>query len=58
PVELDPYGPDVAPHHLVAPTSTDRAVRLARRAVAVARTEGTGPVLHRARQKVARRLRG
>lgn len=58
PVELDPYGPDVAPHHLVAPTSTDRAVRLARRAVAVARTEGTGPVLRRARQKVARRLRG
>lgn len=58
PVELDPYGPDVAPHHLVAPTSTDRAKRLARRAVAVARSEGAGPMLRRARQKVARRLRG
>ncbi|RRD23664.1 glycosyltransferase [Actinomyces bowdenii] len=58
PVELDPYGPDVAPHHLVAPTSTDRAKRLVRRAVAMARTEGAGPVLRRARQKVARRLHG
>lgn len=57
PVDLDPYSPGPA-HKLTASAYTYQARQLARRAVAVARTEGAGSLLRRARQKAAHRLRG